>query len=88
MFEVGQQVVCVNTKSRSALFPCPLIKGKIYTITWCDRVGEQVACKVAECILPADVAFDAARFRPINRRTDISQFQKILEQSKEKEQVE
>lgn len=87
-FHVGQKVVCV----RDELAPT-LTKGSIYTIKAVlpglgvtaigDLMGFGILVDEAE---PDGDGFDPRRFRPVaKRKTDISQFQRMLTDTKVEE---
>lgn len=83
MFRVGQKVICVDDwQSKFPPYePCPLTRGRIYTVTksWLYKQRHPVVL-VAEIKKPkSHCGFDATRFRPIvDRKTDISIFTEML----------
>lgn len=94
-WKVGDQVVCVEDgpiNSGHGLDPTGLVRGCIYTIRW---IGEyyfgaisetKVAVRLNEYVRdPFDSPVGARRFRKVQpRKTDISIFQRILDNPKVK----
>lgn len=83
MFEVGQQVVCVDDSTRDG-DPTYLTCGSIYTIRSFDsECPPHVGIRIEEIILPVppgwkeEASYYPWRFRPI-RKTDISIFTAML----------
>lgn len=95
MFQVGQKVECVDDQPHPCS-PYPITeitKGGIYIVSWCGSVEFDVG--VTFVWLPGvrlqgihrmhDWAWYALRFRPVvERKTDISVFQRMLTPNDEK----
>jgi hypothetical protein len=83
MFRVGQKVVCVNARNQGGDPPFA-VKGAIYIITDIDSDGE-LGLNFAELNMAPEHFLFAWRFRPIvERKTDISIFEKMLTPSDKK----
>ena len=91
MFRIGQKVVCIDNKVRPiTAYPESLKKLKvngIYHIVKITHGGAGV--HIAEIAAPGETSFYSDRFRPIvERKTDISTFEKLLDTKNHKVDVE
>ena len=91
-FHVGQKVVCViGHTNKGARWPAQIVVGGIYTVreidTRCVSRWKQLGLRLEEYCEPAkmtsvgmwETPFPADHFRPVvERKTDISIFQKML----------
>jgi hypothetical protein len=76
MFEVGQQVVCVDNKPRDwRPFGDPLHVGGVYTVAGITLGGEGVL--LHEAVAGSPTGYWANRFRPV-RKTSIEVFEQML----------
>jgi hypothetical protein len=88
-FRVGQKVVCVDPKNTNTSEIPELIYGAVYTIRGKDTRGSENYVHLEEVRrnifgYVREVPFYAKRFRPaIDRKTDISELQKLLVSNKE-----
>jgi len=96
-FRIGQKVVCISDEWRNPQYELPVampMKHGVYTIramglgTCGDNGEEQIGLLFQEFIYPIascgfEPSFSSRCFRPIvERKTDISIFQKMLESKK------
>jgi hypothetical protein len=90
-FKIGQKVVCVRVGdylSMNFFHPSPLKKGEVYTISGVGTIneGESVGISLEEIVHPngEPAWYLTDRFRPVQeKKTDISVFQKILNDVKQ-----
>ena len=91
MFRIGQKVVCVDNKVRPiTAYPEILKKLKVNGIYHIAKVTHEGAgVHIAEIISPNKTSFFSDRFRPVvERKTDISTFEKLLNTKNHKVDVE
>ncbi len=91
MFRIGQKVVCVDNKVRPMTAHPEILKNLkvngIYHITKITHGG--LGVHIAEILSPNETSFFSNRFRPVvERKTDISTFEKLLDTKNHKVDVE
>ena len=91
MFRIGQKVVCVDNKVRPrTAYPKILKKLKVNGIYHIAKITHQgIGVRIAEVVSPGGTSFYSDRFRPVvERKTDISTFEKLLDTKNHKVDVE
>jgi len=91
MFRIGQKVVCIDNKVRPVTTYPEILKNLkvngIYHITKITHGG--LGVHIAEIKSPEKTSFFSDRFRPVvERKTDISTFEKLLNTKNHKVDVE
>lgn len=83
-FRVGQKVVCVDAKRTNNRDIAELEERAVYTIRWTNGPHVRLMESTLRTVFGGDHPYGAHRFRPlVERKTDISVFEKMLNPSVE-----
>lgn len=91
-WEVGDLALCVDATTKRLDAPCPLVEGRVYTVTGMERAicpvfGDGLGLFLAEIECPTQNGFLALRFRKVQpdaHEGHADDWQALFEQHKRK----